>query len=132
MGRRRHSDSDSSSSSDDDRGRSLPQESHGEIETRLESLICRIGEKSTSSLESNLEGLAKVLKSDLANFKDFIIETLACAAVQVFELYEGSEFDLSTLDARKGHHLLNAGRLAQLEERLVRFRIHEVHHGRAS
>merc|ERR1719370_2654139 len=56
-----------------------------EIEDRLESLICRIGEKSTSSLESNLEGLGKVLKSDLVNFKDYIIDTLACAAYQMPE-----------------------------------------------
>jgi len=90
MGRaRRDSHSDSDMSSDDDRDHARKTESHGEIETRLESLICRIGEKSTSSLESNLEGLAKVLKSDLSNFKDFIIETLACAAVQVIQLIDG-------------------------------------------
>ena len=52
--------------------RTRKSESHGEIEQRLESLICRIGEKSTSSLESNLEGLGKVLKSDLNNFKEYV------------------------------------------------------------
>ena len=36
---------------------------HMEIEDRLESLILRVGEKSTSSLESNLEGLASVLEA---------------------------------------------------------------------
>lgn len=132
MGRaRRDSHSDSDMSSDDDRDQ-RKTESHGEIETRLESLICRIGEKSTSSLESNLEGLAKVLKSDLSNFKDFIIETLACAAVQVEEVIAGQYLICGLLDARKGHDLLNACRLAQLEERLVRLRVHEIHHGRAA
>ena len=75
MPRRRYSSSDRSDSSDSDDSssgakRSRKSESHGEIEQRLESLICRIGEKSTSSLESNLEGLGKVLKSDLVNFKE--------------------------------------------------------------
>jgi len=72
MPRRRYSSSEESSASDDstDAKRSKKSESHGEIEQRLESLICRIGEKSTSSLESNLEGLGKVLKSDLVNFKE--------------------------------------------------------------
>ena len=73
MGRRRYSSSSGSDSDSDDsidNKRSRQTESHGEIEQRLESLICRIGEKSTSSLESNLEGLGKVLKSDLANFKE--------------------------------------------------------------
>jgi len=87
MPRRRYSSSEDSSASDDsvEAKKSKKSESHGEIEQRLESLICRIGEKSTSSLESNLEGLGKVLKSDLANFKDYIIETLTCAAYQMPE-----------------------------------------------
>ena len=33
------------------------------------SLILRVGEKSTSSLESNLEGLASVLEADLSTYK---------------------------------------------------------------
>lgn len=87
MPRRRYSSSEESSASDDstDAKRSKKSESHGEIEQRLESLICRIGEKSTSSLESNLEGLGKVLKSDLVNFKEYIIDTLSCAAYQMPE-----------------------------------------------
>ena len=48
---------------------------HMEIEDRLESLILRVGEKSTSSLESNLEGLASVLEADLSTYKSKILKT---------------------------------------------------------
>uniref|UniRef100_A0A671UHW1 Nuclear cap binding protein subunit 1 n=1 Tax=Sparus aurata TaxID=8175 RepID=A0A671UHW1_SPAAU len=51
-----------------------------EIEDRLESLICRVGEKSTSSLESNLEGLAGVLEADLPNYKNKILRILCSVA----------------------------------------------------
>ncbi|XP_033749402.1 nuclear cap-binding protein subunit 1-like [Pecten maximus] len=47
-----------------------------DIEDRLESLITRVGEKSTSSLESNLEGLSSVLEADLPNYKGKIIRIL--------------------------------------------------------
>uniref|UniRef100_A0A4W3HJM5 Nuclear cap binding protein subunit 1 n=1 Tax=Callorhinchus milii TaxID=7868 RepID=A0A4W3HJM5_CALMI len=47
---------------------------------RLESLICRVGEKSTSSLESNLEGLAGVLEADLPNYKSKILRILCSVA----------------------------------------------------
>ncbi|XP_064607939.1 nuclear cap-binding protein subunit 1-like [Liolophura sinensis] len=47
-----------------------------DIEERLESLITRVGEKSTSSLESNLEGLASVLEADLPNYKPKILRIL--------------------------------------------------------
>uniref|UniRef100_A0A8C4ZAV0 MIF4G domain-containing protein n=1 Tax=Gadus morhua TaxID=8049 RepID=A0A8C4ZAV0_GADMO len=47
---------------------------------RLESLICRVGEKSTSSLESNLEGLAGVLEADLPNYKNKILRILCAVA----------------------------------------------------
>ncbi|XP_061409919.1 nuclear cap-binding protein subunit 1 [Lethenteron reissneri] len=50
------------------------------IEDRLESLICRVGEKSTSSLESNLEGLAGVLEADLPNYKSKILRILTAVA----------------------------------------------------
>ena len=40
-----------------------------EIEDRLESLIIRVGDKTSSSLESNLEGLASVLEADLNTYK---------------------------------------------------------------
>lgn len=40
-----------------------------EIEDRLESLILCVGEKSSSSLESNLEGLASVLEADLSTYR---------------------------------------------------------------
>lgn len=47
-----------------------------EIEDRLESLIMRVGDKSTSSLESNLEGLAGVLEADLPSYKAKIMRIL--------------------------------------------------------
>ncbi|KFM79485.1 Nuclear cap-binding protein subunit 1, partial [Stegodyphus mimosarum] len=47
-----------------------------EIEDRLESLIMRVGDKSTSSLESNLEGLAGVLEADLPTYKTKIMRIL--------------------------------------------------------
>ncbi|KAK3733283.1 hypothetical protein QZH41_011130, partial [Actinostola sp. cb2023] len=51
-----------------------------DIEDRLESLITRVGEKSTSSLESNLEGLSNVLEADLPNYKDRILKII-CTCV---------------------------------------------------
>nr|CAD7262474.1 unnamed protein product [Timema shepardi] len=56
-----------------------------EIEDRLESLILRVGEKSTSSLESNLEGLASVLEADLATFRSKILRILTDCAVKMPE-----------------------------------------------
>lgn len=60
-------------------------ESSEEIEKRLESLICRVGEKSTSSLESNLEGLSLVLEADLPNFKPQILRILVLCSYQLPE-----------------------------------------------
>uniref|UniRef100_F6PKJ4 MIF4G domain-containing protein n=1 Tax=Ciona intestinalis TaxID=7719 RepID=F6PKJ4_CIOIN len=60
-------------------------ESSEEIERRLESLICRVGEKSSSSLESNLEGLATVLEADLPNFKSQILQILVLCSYQLPE-----------------------------------------------
>jgi len=54
-----------------------------EIEDRLESLILRVGEKSTSSLESNLEGLASVLEADLSTYKSKILKILVDCAVKL-------------------------------------------------
>lgn len=51
-----------------------------DIEDRLESLITRVGEKSTSSLESNLEGLASVLEADLPNYKERILKIICTCA----------------------------------------------------
>ncbi|KAF0299965.1 Nuclear cap-binding protein subunit 1 [Amphibalanus amphitrite] len=52
-----------------------------EIEDRLESLIIRVGERSTASLESNLEGLSSVLENDLVKAKDKIQRILVdCAS----------------------------------------------------
>lgn len=56
-----------------------------EIEDRLESLILRVGEKSTSSLESNLEGLASVLEADLATFRTKILRILTDCAIKMPE-----------------------------------------------
>ncbi|EDO33158.1 predicted protein [Nematostella vectensis] len=69
---------------DDDGGRARKRRRTTEIvdiEDRLESLITRVGEKSTSSLESNLEGLANVLEADLPNYKERILSIICtCAA----------------------------------------------------
>lgn len=56
-----------------------------DIEDRLESLITRVGEKSTSSLESNLEGLASVLEADLPNYKTKILRILCECATNLPE-----------------------------------------------
>jgi hypothetical protein len=54
-----------------------------EIEDRLESLILRVGEKSTSSLESNLEGLAAVLEADLSTYKTKILNIIVDCALKL-------------------------------------------------
>ncbi|XP_054453651.1 nuclear cap-binding protein subunit 1 [Anoplopoma fimbria] len=77
MSRRRHSDSENEGSQPHKRRRTSEPI---EIEDRLESLICRVGEKSTSSLESNLEGLAGVLEADLPNYKNKILRILCAVA----------------------------------------------------
>ncbi|KAH0556545.1 nuclear cap-binding protein subunit 1 [Cotesia glomerata] len=56
-----------------------------EIEDRLESLIIRVGEKSSSSLESNLEGLASVLEADLGIFRSKILRILTDCAMKMPE-----------------------------------------------
>lgn len=76
MSRRRHSDENDGGQAHKRRRTSEPIE----IEDRLESLICRVGEKSTSSLESNLEGLAGVLEADLPNYKSKILRILCAVA----------------------------------------------------
>ncbi|CAL8267352.1 unnamed protein product [Boreogadus saida] len=76
MSRRRHSDESDGGQAHKRRRTSEPTE----IEDRLESLICRVGEKSTSSLESNLEGLAGVLEADLPNYKNKILRILCAVA----------------------------------------------------
>ncbi|XP_062857290.1 nuclear cap-binding protein subunit 1 isoform X3 [Trichomycterus rosablanca] len=76
MSRRRHSDENDGGQPHKRRRTSEPVE----IEDRLESLICRVGEKSTSSLESNLEGLAGVLEADLPNYKNKILRILCSVA----------------------------------------------------
>lgn len=56
-----------------------------EIEDRLESLILRVGEKSSSSLESNLEGLVSVLEADLGTFRNKILRILSECAIKMPE-----------------------------------------------
>ncbi|CAK9293128.1 unnamed protein product [Gordionus sp. m RMFG-2023] len=53
-----------------------------EIEKRLESLITRVGEKTSSSLESKIEGLARVLDADFSSFKTKIINILCHCVVK--------------------------------------------------
>lgn len=82
MSRRRYS-----SDEDDDRkhAKRAKISEPTEIEDRLESLITRVGEKSTSSLESNLEGLAGVLEADLSNYRQKIMKILCHCAVKMPE-----------------------------------------------
>ena len=54
-----------------------------EIEDRLESLILRVGEKSSASLESNLEGLSSVLEADLSTYKAKILKILAECTIKL-------------------------------------------------
>ncbi|CAH1796073.1 unnamed protein product [Owenia fusiformis] len=83
MSRRRYS---SDEDDEDPRARKRMRTSEPvDIEERLESLILRVGEKSTSSLESNLEGLASVLEADLPNYKARIIKILCQCAVTLPE-----------------------------------------------
>ncbi|ETN59105.1 nuclear cap-binding protein subunit 1 [Anopheles darlingi] len=56
-----------------------------EMEERLETLILRVGENSTSSLESNLEGLVSVLESDLGNFRAKILRILSECPIKMPE-----------------------------------------------
>lgn len=56
-----------------------------EMEERLENLILKIGEKSTSSLESNLDALAKVLHSDMSEYKDKILAIISDCVIEMPE-----------------------------------------------
>lgn len=76
MSRRKLHEDDDSDSYGRSKRRRLSAEPK-EIEDRLESLIMRVGEKSTSSLESNLEGLAGVLETDLPSYKMKILRILS-------------------------------------------------------
>uniref|UniRef100_A0A7N4NR57 Nuclear cap binding protein subunit 1 n=1 Tax=Sarcophilus harrisii TaxID=9305 RepID=A0A7N4NR57_SARHA len=76
MSRRRHSDEN-----DEQPHKRKKTLQSIEIEDRIESLICRVGEKSTFSLESNLEGLAGVLEADLPNYKSKILRILCTVSI---------------------------------------------------
>uniref|UniRef100_A0AAX7SNL4 MIF4G domain-containing protein n=1 Tax=Astatotilapia calliptera TaxID=8154 RepID=A0AAX7SNL4_ASTCA len=108
MSRRRHSDENDGGQAHKRRRTSEPIE----IEDRLESLICRVGEKSTSSLESNLEGLAGVLEADLPNYKSKILRILCAVYVHTSHplisnkfckcvLCGGSHYMLSFVDSAR-------------------------------
>ena len=47
-----------------------------DLNTRLEELIKRIGEKSQESLETNIERLVDILDQEIATKKDFILNSL--------------------------------------------------------
>uniref|UniRef100_A0A8D8XLX7 Nuclear cap-binding protein subunit 1 n=1 Tax=Cacopsylla melanoneura TaxID=428564 RepID=A0A8D8XLX7_9HEMI len=53
-----------------------------ELEDRFEVLIVKVGEKSTASLESHLDGLAKVLETDLATYRNKILRILTDCATK--------------------------------------------------
>lgn len=76
MSRRRHSDENDGGQPHKRRKTS----DASETEDHLESLICKVGEKSACSLESNLEGLAGVLEADLPNYKSKILRLLCTVA----------------------------------------------------
>uniref|UniRef100_A0A915PRD7 Nuclear cap-binding protein subunit 1 n=1 Tax=Setaria digitata TaxID=48799 RepID=A0A915PRD7_9BILA len=65
--------------------RGIPEKSESEI--RLELLISRIGEKSSSSMESNLESLAQLLETDLitdmGHIIDIIIQCVCCLPEEI-------------------------------------------------
>nr|XP_045001185.1 nuclear cap-binding protein subunit 1 [Jaculus jaculus] len=76
MSRRRHSD-------ENDGGQPHKRRKTfdaNKTEEHLEFLICKVGEKSACSLESNLEGLAGVLEADLPNYKSTILRILCTVA----------------------------------------------------
>lgn len=77
MSRRRHSDENDGGQPHKRRKTS----DANETEDHLESLICKVGEKSACSLESNLEGLAGVLEADLPNYKSKILRLLCTVYV---------------------------------------------------
>lgn len=76
MSKRRFEDRDR----DDGRNRKKRKGEPVDITERLESLITRVGEKSSSSLENHLKGLATVLEADLPNYKDIILKIICTCA----------------------------------------------------
>ncbi|XP_028406965.1 nuclear cap-binding protein subunit 1-like [Dendronephthya gigantea] len=74
-GKRRYEDRDR----DDGRKRRRKVDLN-DIEDKLESLITRVGEKSSASLENNLQQLANVLEADLPNYKERILKIICTCA----------------------------------------------------
>ncbi|XP_050538611.1 nuclear cap-binding protein subunit 1 isoform X2 [Daktulosphaira vitifoliae] len=58
---------------------------NNDLEDRLESLILKVGEKTSSTLESNLEGLVSVLDGNLQNFKKKVLKLLVDCAINMPE-----------------------------------------------
>eukprot|EP01135_Chromosphaera_perkinsii_P011114 Nk52_evm23s2340 gene=Nk52_evmTU23s2340 len=56
---------------------------YDDVKARLQSLIIRIGDKPSSSLERNIEGLAQVLQADLGKYRDIITECLISCSVEL-------------------------------------------------
>ncbi|XP_043916275.1 nuclear cap-binding protein subunit 1 [Protopterus annectens] len=76
MSRRRHSDENDGGQAHKRRRTSEPIE----IEDRLESLICRVGEKSKISYRSNLQGLAGIVEANIPKFKSPLLPVLCFLA----------------------------------------------------
>jgi hypothetical protein len=55
-----------------------------DLNTRLEELIKRIGEKSQESLETNLERLVDILDQEITTKKEFILNSLVKKYVTFF------------------------------------------------
>ncbi|CAD5112749.1 DgyrCDS1968 [Dimorphilus gyrociliatus] len=86
MPRKRRASSDDEEDNQSPRGRMRSETMDTqEMEERLENLILKIGEKSTSSLESNLDALAKVLHSDMSEYKEKILSIIADCVVDMPE-----------------------------------------------
>lgn len=76
MSRKRYEDRDR----DDGRNRKRRKVDLNDVEDKLESLINRVGEKSSASLENNLQQLANVLEADLPNYKERILKIICTCA----------------------------------------------------
>ncbi|EJD76387.1 MIF4G domain-containing protein [Loa loa] len=101
------------------RRRSVPERTGSEV--RLELLISRIGEKSNSSMESNLEGLAQSLGTYLITDVDHIIDIIidcVCYLREEITAYSTLAGLLNSKKEKFGFELLNQ-LLEVLREKLV-------------
>ena len=65
---------------DDGRNRKRRKIEPNDVEDKLQSLISKVGEKSSAPLESNLQSLANVLEADLSNYKERILKIICTCA----------------------------------------------------